>query len=245
MNKSFLALTLLALAACAAEDDDFSPIDTQSEPDPDGKSDEARACGESSCVPRLCGYDCATSGQQCDETCAAADGRPTAYVAASVSGAQATSFDSRTNPYDPVFALDNVLVYGCELWDFSNQSKDGLEIELEELVHSSFVVDPNDPTRYDRRLVVYTSPFTGPGSYRAEGFYTARHDAPRYYATDGCAVDVSADASRGLAGTFTCQLPERAAGGGTGAGTVSVTGSFACPVNAMTPIFSRWLRPGS
>ena len=234
-------LALILVPACAGGDDtdDFSPLDTQSTPDPDGKSDEVRACGETSCVPRLCGYDCTATGSQCTETCAASDGRATAYVAAQVSGSYTGSFDSRTNPFDPVFALDNVLVYGCELWDFSNQTQDGLEIEFEELVHSSFVVDPSDPTRHDRRLVVYTAPFTGPGSYRGEALFTARHDAPRFYARDACAVDITTNADHTVLGTFSCTLP---AGAG-GSGSVTVRGEFACPVNAMTPIFSRWLRP--
>lgn len=236
MKLLCLGFLFAAAAGCASDtpDDDFSPLDEQSKPNPDGKSDDARACGTQSCVPRLCGYDCGTAGSQCAESCAADDARAQAFVTATVGGSESASFDSRTTPFDPVFALDNVLVYGCELWDFSDQSKDGLEIEFEELVHSSFVVDPNDPTRYDHKLDVYISPFTGPGSYRAEAAYTARHDAPRYYAKDGCTVDVSTDAARGVHGTFRCDLARRDV-----AGSVSVTGEFGCPVNAMNPIFSR------
>jgi hypothetical protein len=234
--KTHWFVVIFVAAGCASdpEADGFSPLDEQSKPNPDGKSDEVRACGAQSCVPRLCGYDCATAGSQCTEACGAEDARAQAFVTATVSGAESTTFDSRATPFDPVFALDNVLVYGCELWDFSDGSKDGLEIQFEELVHSSFVVDPNDPTRYDRKLDVYVAPFTGPGSYRGEALYTSRHDAPRYYAKDGCAVDVSTDAAHGARGTFRCDLARR-----DGGGAVTVTGEFGCPVNAMNPIFSR------
>jgi len=239
-TRALSTLACLTLfSACAGSGDDFSPLDDQSQPDPDGKSDEIRECGDQACTPGLCGYDCTTTGSQCTRTCAAEDGRSLAYVAANVTGAESTAFDSRSNPYDPVFALDDVLVYGCQLWDFSDQAKDGIEIQFEELVHSSFIVDANDPTRYDRRLTVYVAPFTGPGSYHGEALYTARHDAPRYYAKTGCAVDVEPDQAGGVRGTFSCDLPAQV----EGSGAVAVHGEFGCPVNAMSPIFSRWIAP--
>lgn len=228
---------LVFVIGCADSDpaDDFSPFDEQSTPNPDGKSDDARACGASSCVPRLCGYDCTAGGSQCSQTCAASDTRADAFVTATFSGAHSSTFDSRNTPFDPVFALDNVLIYGCDLWDFSNQVKDGLEIELTELVHSSFVVDPNDPTRHDRKFLAYIAPFTGPGSYRAEAMFQARHDAPRFYTKDACMVDVDADAAGGITGTFECQIRDQAGG----SSAVSVSGTFGCPINAMDPLFVR------
>jgi hypothetical protein len=226
---------LLVLSSCASGPDaDFSPIDQESKPDPDGKSDEVRACGEDACAPRLCGYDCTTEGEQCKEACAAVDERAAAFVTATFSGAHSSTFDSRLTPFDPVFSLDNVLIYGCELWDFSDQVKDGLEIEVTELVHSSFVVDPNDPTRRDRKLFVYVDTFTGPGSYRGVGFFSAHHDAPRYYSKDACAVDVTTDEAGGLHGTFDCQIAEQ-----DGANSITMNGEFGCPKNAMSPVFVR------
>jgi len=235
MNHPSLAFLLL-VAACATDpaDDDFSPFDEQSKPDPDGKSDEARACGASACAPRLCGYDCTTQGAQCTQTCAPTDGRAAAFVTAAITGAHTSTVDSRQTPFDEVFALDDVLIYGCEHWDFSNQIKDGLEIELTELVHASFAVNPGDPTRHDRKLMVYVAPFTGPGSYRGEGLFQARHDAPLHAAKDGCAVDIAADDAGGIRGTFDCRLPAR-----EGAATVDVRGAFGCPINAMNPLFVR------
>lgn len=227
---------LVFVVGCADSDpaDDFSPFDDPSLPNPDGKSDHARACGASSCVPRLCGYDCTAGGSQCSQTCAASDTRADAFVTATFSGAHSSTFDSRTTPFDPVYALDNVLIYGCDLWDFSNQVKDGLEIELTELVHSSFIVDPNDPTRHDRKFLAYVAPFTGPGSYRAEAMFQARHDAPRFYTKDACTVDIAADAAGGISGSFDCQISQQ-----EGSGTVGVRGTFGCPINAMDPLFVR------
>ncbi|MEJ7596959.1 MAG: hypothetical protein WKG01_03530 [Kofleriaceae bacterium] len=232
-----LLLPFLLLSAACADDpvDDFSPFGDQSLPNPDGKSDEVRSCGEASCVPRLCGYDCTAGDAQCSETCAPTDARAEAFVKATFSGAHTSTFDSRNTPFDPVFALDNVLIYGCDLWDFSDQKYDGLEIELTELVHSSFVVNPKDPTRHDRKFLAYISPFTGPGSYRGEAMFQARHDAPYFYSKDACAIDITKDASGGIHGALDCQITETA--GGTG--TVRVQAEVGCPINAMDPLFVR------
>lgn len=138
--------------------------------------------------------------------------------------------DSRDTPYSPVWDLDNVLIYGCDHWDFSSQTKDGLEIEIEQLRHSSFVVNPNDPTRHDRKLVVYVAPFTGPGSYRAEGLYAANERSTRFFARDACDVDVAASDDGGIHGTFSCRIP---AGDGA-AGAIDLAGEFGCPL-------TRWI----
>jgi len=233
MTIKLLLPWFLGLAACVASDDERSPLDQQSLPTDDSKTDEPRACGAESCAPILCGYDCTTAGSQCERGCAASDGRATTYVQATFSGAHNSVIDTRQTPYRPVYSLDNVLIYGCELWDFSSQQYDGLEIEVEELVHSSFVVDPNDPTRHDRKLVAYIKGFTGPGSYRGEAMFRARHDAPLFYALDACAIDVAAAATGGIQGTFDCQMPAR---DGT-SGTVRARGEFACAENAMDPLF--------
>lgn len=226
----------LGLSACASDDsDNFSPFDQQSVPTAEGKMDEPRACGEDSCLPMLCGYDCTAQGSQCKRGCAAADGRSSTYVRATFSGAHTSTIDTRDTAYEPVFSLDNVLVYGCELWDFSNQQYDGLEIEIEELVHSSFVVDPSDPTRHDRKLDAYIKDFTGPGSYRAEALFQARQDAPRFVGGDVCAIDVSATDAGGIQGTIECTIPQQ----GGASGSVGVKGEFACAANSMLPLFVR------
>lgn len=234
--KTLSLLSLALLTACATDpvdDGDPSPIETPSVPNPDGKSDTIRACGDTSCEARLCGYDCTTVGEQCTQTCAPTAAREQAFVTARVGG---TTIDTRDTPYAPVWDLDNVLVYGCELWDFSSQVKDGLEIQIEQLRHAPFVIDPNNPRRHDHKLVVYVAPFTGPGSYRGEGLYAANEHATHYYAKDACEVDVAAGEDGAIHGTFACRLP--AAGGATGA--IEMSGEFACPVDAMSPVFSRW-----
>jgi hypothetical protein len=233
--KTFSLLSFVLFTACATEPavDDESPIDTQSVPNPDGKSDDVRACGESACAPSQCGYDCTEAGQQCTQTCAPTAGRDKAFVRATIGN---ITVDSRDTTYAPVWDLDNVLIYGCDHWDFSSQTKDGLEIELQQLRHSSFVLNPNDPTRHDHKLVVYVAPFTGPGSYRADGMYAANERSTRYFDGDACEVDVAASDDGGVHGTFACRLP--AAGGASG--SIDLSGEFNCPIDAMDPIFSRW-----
>lgn len=222
----------LGMTACVADSAQEDFQFGQSKPVGDGKADSQ--CGAESCDGSLCGYDCTTQGAQCTESCASADGRAGSFVAASVSGSASGSFDSRTNPYAPLLALDNVLVYGCELWDYSDQTHDGLEIQFEELIHSSFAVDPNDPTKTGRDFSLYAGNFTGPGSYRAQAQYRSTSESASFASKDGCSLDVAGDAMHGITGSFDCTLPSQAGG------SVSVKGTFSCAENAMRPIFSKW-----
>ena len=127
------------------------------------------------------------------------------------------SFDSRNNPYAPKLALDNVLVYGCDLWDFSSQAYDGLEIRYTELIHSSFAVNKDDPTRTKTDFGLYTKGFTGPGSYRAEAHYAASNDSAGYKDDDACSLDVAVDGAGGIKGSFDCTIAAK-----EGSGSVSV-----------------------
>lgn len=232
MRTSAAIAMCLAVTGCLAGDAEEEAFEFgQSKPSSDGKSDEARACGAESCAPALCGYDCTEQGEQCERSCAASDGRASSFVAATVGS---TSFDSRTNPYVPVFSLDNVLVYGCELWDYSSGAYDGLQIQYEELIHSSFTVNASDPTRTKHDFGLYVAPFTGPGSYRAQAQYRASHDSTQYAQKDACSLDVEADGMGGIKGRFDCTI------GSQNAGSISVRGTFACAENAMSPIFSKW-----
>jgi hypothetical protein len=156
-----------------------------------------------------------------------------------VTGSATTSVDSRTTPYTPKLSLNNVLIYGCELWHFtrsdgSDPHHQGLEIELTELVHAPFAVNPNDPEVYQRKLDVYADHMQGAGSYQAEGSFEAQSGGARYITKDGCSVDVQPDRG-GLSGTFSCAL---AAADGS---SVSMAGQFSCPGNSLNdPLFVAW-----
>lgn len=225
---------LLAASGCAtsASDDGFSPGSIPQPPDNGGKGDSAVSCGGSTCDASLCAWDCSTPNAQCTEACTT-EARSSAYVAASVNGATSTSFDSRNTAYVPRYALDNVLIYGCELWNFSDHQ--GLEIEYTELIHSAFTVDPNDPTRYQRKLDIFVDNLHGPASYTGgEGSFELSSGTTPYVRKDGCNVDVQA-ADGGLSGSFTCNLPAQSGG------NVSVSGQFSCPGNSLSgPVFSAW-----
>lgn len=230
-TRAAIAFCLL-VTGCVSDQPEEAFEFGQSIPTNMGKSDGPQACGDQSCEPELCGYDCSTQGEQATRACAETDGRPDTFVAATAGG---SAFDSRNNPYAPVFSLDKVLVYGCELWDFSSGTYDGLEIQYEELIHSSFIVNPNDPTRTARHFDMYIGHFVGPGSYTADAMYQASTDSTRYGQKDACSVDVAVDAKGTVSGTYSCTI--EANGGG---GSVAVSGSFGCAKNAMNPIFSRW-----
>jgi hypothetical protein len=238
MNIPFLRSAVFLLAAtagCASN----APADVDGHgsiphPQGDGKQDGEVSCGSSACAASECAFDCSTSGQTCHKACMT-DERANAFVAASVAGAEQVAFDSRQTPYQPKLALDNVLIYGCEVWDFSAGNHQGLELEYIELIHDSLVVDPTDPTRHHNRLDVYVDPLAGPGTYRGEGSFTASDAAAaagrRYTSSDGCSVTL--DAMGG--GTFDCALQNQAGA------SISVSGSFSCPGSAMNqPEFIAW-----
>jgi hypothetical protein len=221
----------LAIAGCvseeAAEEFEFG----QSTPVQSGKSDEPRACGTESCLPELCGYDCSVAGEQATKDCAETDGRANTFVTGSAGG---TSFDSRSNPYAPVFSLDNVLIYGCEMWDYSDGAYDGFRVQFEELIHSSFTVNPNDPRKVGKDFGLYIDHFVGPGSYTADAHYSASTESTRFGQNDACSVDVAVDSAGTVSGGYSCSISS------TAGGSVSVQGTFSCAKNSMRPIFSRW-----
>ena len=222
MSKSYLACLFLAACATSPATPDVDGHGTIPIPMGDGKQDGEVSCGQSACSPSQCSYDCTTPGALCTRACEA-DSLANAYVAATVSG---DSFDSRQTPYVPRYQLDNVLIYGCELWDFRGSHYQGLEIEYTELIHSAFIVDRNDPTRHRRKLDVYVPHFTGPGDYTGEGAFRSSSETANHFAPTGCSVHYAATGD----GTFDCTLDG-----------VSVSGSFSCPGNAIDhPIFVAW-----
>ena len=54
----------------------------------DGKADSPAPCGQEMCDRALCGYDCTTSGTQCERACSSTDARADSYVLFNVSGAE-------------------------------------------------------------------------------------------------------------------------------------------------------------
>ena len=201
--------------------------------DQGGKGDGDIQCGASICSNNLCAWDCSATGQTCIEACTT-DARADVFVTAH---ANSDSIDSRATPYKPHLTLDNVLIYGCELWHYQSGSQ-GLEIELTELIHSSFTVDASDPSRFQRKLDVYVDNLKGAGDYTASGMFThsSTSDATggHYYTKDGCSVHAAVDRG-GLSGTFSCSLAT------AGGATTSMTGQFACPGNGLeSPNFVSW-----
>jgi hypothetical protein len=133
--------------------------------------------------------------------------------------------------YDPILSLQNALFYGCELWDFTGSDKQGLELKYAEIFDGAFT--PGEPRDHGYEFFVYAAPFSGPGTYPAEGFLSAssaaRDAGDFYFDKAGCTLEVGAEAD-GLAGTFSCpalpnkQNPSR---------TVALSGSFGCGANAL------------
>jgi hypothetical protein len=238
-----LAIVALAiLPACATDAADPSlpqagqPGDIP-QPSGDGKADSAPvSCGDDTCASALCSFDASAPGEQLVRACVD-EGRDRAFVAASVTGAESASVDSRTNPYEPGLSLDNVLIYGCDVWNYAADNK-GLEIEYTELRHGALTAG-GAPSEFDHKIDIYLPYFTGAGTYTGQGAYTASDIAEsaghRYEATEGCTATVAED---GTSGTFECTLADEASA------EVTVSGSFACPGNAIDlPVFSAWQPP--
>jgi hypothetical protein len=229
-------LLAVVFAGCATSADEAGgpkPGDIPTPMDQGGKGDGEVQCGTSACSNNLCAWDCSAAGQACTQACTT-DARADVFVTASANG---DTVDSRATPFKPHLALDNVLIYGCELWHFTTGTQ-GLEIELTELIHSSFTVDPNDPARFQRKLDVYVDDLKGAGDYRASAMFVHSSEADasggRFFTKDGCSVHAAVDRG-GLSGTFSCSL---ATAGGS---TASMTGQFACPGNGLdSPNFVSW-----
>lgn len=198
-------------------------------------ADEGAASGQeqaqTECSYR--GYDCSVSGQMCTAKCYDTDADKDAFVKFSAAG---RTVDSRSVPYTPVLSLSNVLVYGCQLWDFSDKTHQGLGIQYKKLVQGALFA--GDPSDFQDDMEVYVPSFTGPGHYEADAHYTASDEAKErgeYFRKAGaCSMDVASDGAGGVKGHFSCDaIPSK-----NGA-SISMSGDFACGGSALAPIFSR------
>jgi len=202
------------------------------------KADESYPCGQDVCSNLLCGYDCSVSGQQCQRSCADADARQETFVKLEISGSDRASIDSTALPYEPTVSLSNVVFYGCQLWDFSNQQYDGLEIQYRDIRKGAFLV--GDPYNYGVEANIYIKPFEGPGSYIAEGFISInserRQQKDYYYQKQSCGVSVDVDAAGALSGEIFCeQIAHK-----SDSRKIKITGSFGCGKNSLSlPIIVR------
>ncbi len=217
-----LALVVaLAAAACA----------------PHGSNDDASTGAEQNldeCTFGAKGWDCSASGTTCKAKCYSMAEPSRAYVAFTVDG---KTLDSRAVPYAPAAAtLDNVLVYGCTLWDFADGTHQGLDFEYKRLIHGAFGADRRSD--FEDYVNVSIASFEGPGSYRADPTYIPSDEAQAlakiYARPAGCGVEVSSDGDGGVTGMVAC-APMSAPDGTT----VSLRGEFACPGSALSPLYSR------
>jgi len=189
------------------------------------KADDAVSCGEETCPMKLCGYTC-RAGAQCVKGCVAQDTRAATRLKLSVSGALLTQADSTRYQYQPVLSLNDVIFYGCQLWDFSNGEYDGLALMFSEVYKGAFLA--GEPSQKGLEFEVYTKPFTGPGTYIAEGFLSKSSEtrAARdfFRGTDQCSIVAEDDGAFGLKGTFRCtDLPHFSSDA-----KIHVQGEFAC-----------------
>lgn len=241
-----LALLCVSLVACGEDGPESAPEQTeQGGFDPElqtnddlseakqlnAKADEPYACGPDVCSSLLCGYDCGTSGQQCQRSCAASDARQDTFIRLQVSGSESASVDSTSLPYEPILSLSNVVFYGCELWDYSNQEYDGLEIKYRDIRKGAFLV--GDPSEYGVEANIYIEPFEGPGSYIAEGFVSINSERRKqrdyYYQKQSCGVSVDVDDAGMVTGEIFCEQVAHK----SDSRKIKVTGSFGCGKNSI------------
>lgn len=197
----------------------------------DGKADSPAPCGQEMCDRVLCGYDCTTSGTQCERACSSTDARADSYVLFNVSGTEDARLDSRDLAYVPKLSLKRVLLYGCELWDYSDGSRDALEVKYKKIYNGAFAVGQPESIGDDAYIFIET--FEGPGSYLASGKYSRNTNASKakdyYWDSETCGVEIDVLDNGGIRGEFVCgAIPNR-----SNNSSVRMVGEFECGVNAM------------
>ncbi len=238
--KGIAVASALVLSACGpAEEDRGSREDVVEKSDAErleelqdgqGKADFPAPCGQETCEYDMCGYDCTTAGSQCVRSCADVDAREESYVLFNASGAENVRLDSRDLAYVPRFSLDRVLLYGCDVFDYSNGESDDLEIKYKKIYKGAFAV--GQPQNIGEDAYVYIRDFQGPGSYMASARYSPNSqasDSDRYWGKDVCGVEVDALSNGGIRGEFVCDAVPSKGGGAS----VRLVGEFECGVNAM------------
>lgn len=221
LGAAGLVLGVLAVGCSASSADEVQTGDDQNQ----------TAQGQTECKAQ--GYDCGAAGSMCTAKCYDTDARPSAFVKFAVGG---KTLDSRSVPYAPHLSLDHVQVYGCDLWDFSDKTHQGLAIQYRRLIHGA--ATPAQKSDFEDDAEIYVRRFLGPGRYAADARYVASDDAEAagqiYAAAGACSIDVASDGSGGVKGSFSC-----ASVAGESGGSVAISGEFACGGSALAPIFSK------
>lgn len=202
-----------------------------------GADDQSIRCGTETCQAALCGYECA-AGALCESACFDTDGRPDTYVKFNISGAVATTLDSRNTPYVPAaYPLSNSLWYGADLWKFQEPARDGLDIVYKEIIEGAVLA--NDPSTIGPSISMWINNIKGAGVYSATADYSSAQTrarnanlvyVDRFFAKDTCQVELvqSNRPAGGFEGTVTCNnVP------GENGRSIQVTGEFYLAANAL------------
>lgn len=239
MKMGVIGFVIVAAASCgedikqeelAVERGSFSD-QVEQESSQESKADDLVRCGVETCAPSACGYDCTYPGQ-CVRACASMPSRDQTHVKMNVSGSVNTTLDSSEYAFEPVLSLENVLFFGCEVWDMSNQDRDDFEISFAEVFQGAF--STQNPEDIGRRAIVDIRDYRGPGIYRANGFFSESSELKAagdyYYGELGCTVTIRGTRERGIAGDISCEIPNA-----SGPQMIRIQGDFACGVDAMSP----------
>lgn len=213
-----LSLALLSLSTFAVGCADEALEDRTARDDADllseqadAKADGYSACGDT-CGQALCGVSWTPGKAYGSPSCYGDDSDAATRLAFTMSGSESASFDTRNVPYQPVFRLDRVYMYGLDIWNFATRS--GFELLFRDITKGAFALNGAHNKGID--FSIYTKTFTGPGEYTAEVGITMSSErtafnAPatvgnKYYTTDGCKLKVEANPAPqgGFRGTFDC-----------------------------------------
>ncbi len=241
MNKTILVLFLLLTFGCGDAENSSQQESTQKQDldadlarvkaNQDTKNDAVISCGTGTCSSILCGYDCSTSGQQCVKACSTeASGKPS--VSAKISGGTSKSLNSDDFVYERVFSLNNVLYFGCDLWDYSSGERDDLVISFREVLSASFQAGGPRDIGSDLQLEIRN--FEGPGSYQGIGYYSensAKRADEDYFVTDeGCGFEIE-KTEIGISGTIVCRnVPNKKS-----SASIAISAEFQCGGDALDP----------
>ncbi len=249
MKKVLFILCLFGIFSCGeveneAEEeirtDDFASQLADAKASQDGKDDEPSRCGEDTCQRSLCGYDCSVSGQQCERACAD-DDTGEVLVKLNVSGSISKEYSSENFTNEPILSLNDVLIFGCDLWDFSSGDRDDLVISYSEVHKGAFAV--GDTERLGPKATFEITDFQGPGSYQGDGFFTASSDQKKinnyFLARDACGFEVEKTAT-GISGNIVCaNLPITRFNEANPDASIKIEAEFSCGIDAMDPQFIK------
>lgn len=241
--SSFAAVACTATEA-SSDMPTFDPAQELAE-QTESKADGFSYCGDA-CSDGTCGQLWPEGASEGTYTCLATDNDARTSIKAQIRGAETISIDTTRAPFQPVYSLSNVYMYGSDTWKASNGT--GFALVFKDVFNAGVIAD--DPTHTGPALTVWAPQFRGAGRYQAEGLLTVSVERKakggplevgNYYSTWGahggeCTLNVrnGTGAAGGFVGEFACPRLYKFKDESR---SVTIEGTFEIPATAIDQIF--------